>query len=102
MRLGFAVATEIDPDILLIDEILAVGDESFQHKCAGRIEEFRRHGKTIVFVSHNLGAVRQICHRALLIDAGVVLADGPVHEVVARYEELLQVNVQLPFQASAS
>jgi len=102
MRLGFAVATEIDPDILLIDEILAVGDESFQHKCAGWIEEFRRRGKTIVFVSHNLGAVRQICHRALLIDAGVVLADGPVHEVVARYEELLQVNVQLPSQASAS
>lgn len=93
MRLGFAVATEIDPDILLIDEILSVGDESFQHKCAARIDEFRRRGKTIIFVSHSLAEVNQLCSRALLIDAGMLLADGPVNEVVARYEELLHQPV---------
>jgi ABC-type polysaccharide/polyol phosphate transport system ATPase subunit len=94
MRLGFAVATEIDPDILLIDEILAVGDESFQHKCAARIDDFRRRGKTIILVSHNLAAVRQLCHRALLIDAGVLLADGPADELIARYEALIQGSAE--------
>lgn len=94
MRLGFAIATEVDPDILLIDEILAVGDESFRHKCEARIDDFRRRGKTIVFVSHSLGEVQQLCRRALLIDSGVVLADGPVNEVVARYEENIQMSVE--------
>jgi ABC-type polysaccharide/polyol phosphate transport system ATPase subunit len=93
MRLGFAVATEIDPDILLIDEILAVGDESFQYKCSARIEDFRRRGKTIVFVSHNLAVVRQLCHHAFLIDGGELLAGGPVDEVIARYEDLLHQPV---------
>lgn len=101
MRLGFAVATEIDPDILLIDEILAVGDETFRHKCAARIDDFRRRGKTIVLVSHSLDVVRQLCPRAILIDSGGLIADGPVSEVIARYEELLQVNVEVQPQASA-
>jgi lipopolysaccharide transport system ATP-binding protein len=100
MRLGFAIATEIDPDILLIDEILAVGDESFQHKCAARIDDFRRRGKTIVFISHNLAAVRQLCHRALMIDGGVLLADGPADELIGRYEELIQRNMEPQSQAS--
>jgi ABC-type polysaccharide/polyol phosphate transport system ATPase subunit len=89
-RLGFAIATEVDPDILLIDEILAVGDIAFQQKCQARIDDFRQRGKTIVFVSHELAAVRRICQRALLIRDGVILADGEVDDVVARYEELLQ------------
>ncbi len=101
MRLGFAIATEIDPDILLIDEILAVGDESFKHKCAARIDEFRRRGKTIVFVSHSLSEVRQLCRRALLIDSGVLLADGPVEQVIARYEELLHLELEVGAQAPA-
>ena len=101
MRLGFAVATEIDPDILLIDEILAVGDETFQRKCAERIEDFRRRGKTIVFVSHNLGAVRQICHRALMIDSGLLFADGPVDEVVSDYEQRMQGSFEQRPHASA-
>jgi len=88
MRLGFAIATEVDPDILLIDEILAVGDHAFQQKCQARIDDFRRHGKTIVFVSHDAMAVRQICQRALLIHEGRLLADGTPDEVLDRYEEL--------------
>jgi lipopolysaccharide transport system ATP-binding protein len=94
MRLGFAVAIEVDPDILLIDEILAVGDESFKQKCEARIEDFRRRGKTIVFVSHSLDAVRRVCRRALLISTGTLLADGPVDEVIARYEEILHQPVE--------
>jgi homopolymeric O-antigen transport system ATP-binding protein len=101
MRLGFAVATEVDPDILLIDEILAVGDESFQQKCAARIDDFRRRGKTIIFVSHNLGVVRQLCQRALMIDGGVLLADGPADEVVAGYERRMHGGFEPSSQASA-
>jgi ABC-type polysaccharide/polyol phosphate transport system ATPase subunit len=101
MRLGFAVATEVDPDILLIDEILAVGDESFRQKCATRIDDFRRRGKTIILVSHNLGAVGQLCDRALMIDGGTLLADGPTDEIVGRYEELMQGHVEPQSHASA-
>jgi ABC-type polysaccharide/polyol phosphate transport system ATPase subunit len=89
MRLGFAVATEIDPDVLLMDEILAVGDAAFRQKCSTRIDEFRQRGKTIVFVSHDLGAVRQLCHRVLWIHHGMLLGDGPADQIVAQYEELL-------------
>lgn len=89
MRLGFAVATEVDPDILLIDEILAVGDAAFQQKCLARIEDFRRRGKTIIFVSHDLGTIRNLCQRVLLIQDGRLLEDGPAERVVCRYEELL-------------
>jgi len=80
----------VNPDILLIDEILAVGDAAFQEKCIARIDDFRQRGKTIVFVSHNMGTVRRICQRALLIHKGRLLANGPPDEVAARYEELLQ------------
>ena len=90
MRLGFAIATEVDPDILLIDEILAVGDSAFQQKCKVRIEEFRRRGKTIIFVSHSAASVCSICQRALLIQDGKIAEDGPAERVVARYEELAQ------------
>jgi len=89
-RLGFAVATEIDPDILLVDEILAVGDGAFQQKCLERMNGFRRQGKTIVFVSHDLVAVKSLCSRALLLDHGSILAEGPPEEVTIRYQELLE------------
>ncbi|HZR65116.1 MAG TPA: hypothetical protein VFA85_08215 [Terriglobales bacterium] len=75
-RLGFAVATEVDPDILLIDEILAVGDAPFQEKCLARIDEFRQKGKTIVYVSHDFCSERRLCDRALLIQDGNLTADG--------------------------
>jgi ABC-type polysaccharide/polyol phosphate transport system ATPase subunit len=89
MRLGFAIATEVDPDILLIDEILAVGDAAFQQKCIARIDLFRQAGKTIIFVSHDQMAVRRICQRCLLIHNGVLIADGATDPVLERYGELL-------------
>jgi lipopolysaccharide transport system ATP-binding protein len=88
LRLGFAIAMEVDPDILLIDEILAVGDAAFQQKCLARIDEFRRH-KTIVFVSHSAQSVRDLCTRALLLHEGALVADGPPDEVMGAYGELL-------------
>lgn len=90
MRLGFAIAAEIDPEILLIDEILAVGDAGFQAKCMARIEDFRRRGKTIIVVSHALIAIHQLCTRALLLHEGSLLADGPPEDIMARYHQVLQ------------
>jgi lipopolysaccharide transport system ATP-binding protein len=91
MRLGFAVAAEVDPDILLIDEILAVGDAAFQQKCIARIEDFRRRGKTIVYVSHAPSTVKHLCTRALLIHEGILIAEGTPKEVFERYDELLHL-----------
>lgn len=87
MRLGFAVAANIIPDVLLVDEFLAVGDEAFQKKCLSKIEEFRREGRTIVFVSHSLSTVEDLCSRALWLDHGRVEAIGPTADVVERYLE---------------
>lgn len=84
-RLGFAVATDIQPDILIIDEVLAVGDESFQRKSAGRMEEFRQRGATILFVSHNMKTIEEMCHRAIWIDHGQLKTIGPVDEVIQAY-----------------
>lgn len=89
MRLAFSIATQVDPDILLIDEILAVGDAAFRQKCMARIEEFRKR-KTIVYVSHVDTFVQTMCTRAFLVHEGVLLADGPPAEVTAQYQELLQ------------
>ncbi len=85
MRLGFSLATSVDPDILLIDEVLAVGDAGFQSRCLERIRGFRERGKTIVFVSHDPAAVRSICGRAVWLDSGTVRMDGPAEEILAGY-----------------
>ena len=85
MRLAFGVAINVDPDILLTDEVLAVGDEAFQRKCLDYVAELRRGGVTIVFVSHALDAVRSLCKRAIWLDHGRVVADGPSGEVIDRY-----------------
>src|SRR5437899_3584419 len=85
MRLGFAVAVHVDPDVLLVDEVLAVGDEYFQHKCFAKIAEFRAKKKTIVLVSHDLGAVGRLCERAIWLDKGRVGAAGAVRDVVTKY-----------------
>ena len=85
MRLGFAIATSVNPDILITDEILAVGDESFQRKCLRRIRTFREEGGTILFVSHDMHAVRDLCQRSVWLDHGVAQMDGPTQEVVAGY-----------------
>jgi lipopolysaccharide transport system ATP-binding protein len=84
-RLAFAVATSVDPDILITDEVLAVGDEAFQRKCMERIYEFRRLGKTIIFVSHALETVRTLCDQAVWLDHGIVRASGPAGEVIDAY-----------------
>ncbi|HKP54304.1 MAG TPA: ABC transporter ATP-binding protein [Chloroflexia bacterium] len=85
MRLGFAVSIHVDPDILLTDEVLAVGDEAFQRKCLDYIATLRRRGVTILFVSHALEAVRSLCRRVIWLDHGKMIADGPAGEVIDRY-----------------
>ncbi len=84
-RLGFSVAINVDPDILLIDEVLAVGDESFQRKCAEKIEDLRASGRTVVIVTHAMGQVRYLCDHAAWIDKGTLRALGPVDDVVNAY-----------------
>jgi ABC-type polysaccharide/polyol phosphate transport system ATPase subunit len=85
MRLGFAVAIHVDPDVLLVDEVLAVGDEGFTHKCLDKFAEFRRRGKTILLVTHSLGLVERFCDEALWIDEGRVRASGDPRRVVGAY-----------------
>ena len=85
MRLGFAVAISVDPDILIIDEVLAVGDQAFQLKCYDKIGEFRRRKKTIIFVTHGLDTVRQLCDKAVWLAAGEVRAQGAVESVLGHY-----------------
>ncbi|MBV9759043.1 MAG: ABC transporter ATP-binding protein [Acidobacteriaceae bacterium] len=87
VRLGFSIAAHLDPDILLLDEVLAVGDYAFQEKCKQRIAEMHRQGTTMVFISHDLNAVRSVCQRALLLQRGEVLAEGSPDEVIRRYTE---------------
>ncbi|HEV2370105.1 MAG TPA: ABC transporter ATP-binding protein [Acidimicrobiales bacterium] len=89
MRLGFAVAVNSDPDVLLVDEVLAVGDESFQRKCLDRIRQFQREGRTIVFVTHAPDQVRQICHRALVLDHGLEVSSGTPGEAIRSFREHL-------------
>lgn len=86
-RLAFAIATAVDANILLLDEVLAVGDEAFRRKCQDRIASFRDRGVTILFVSHDLNAVRSMCDRAIWLDRGVQRAIGDTSEVVGRYLE---------------
>jgi ABC-type polysaccharide/polyol phosphate transport system ATPase subunit len=93
MRLGFAVAAFLDADVLLLDEVFAVGDEAFQRKCFGRIFAFKEGGGTIVFVSHDASAVERLCERSVLLDAGRVAFDGPTREAVARYRRSLAADV---------
>ena len=85
MRLAFAVAAHLEPEILLVDEVLAVGDASFQRKCLAKMEDVGQAGRTVLFVSHNMPAVTRLCPRTILLDGGRVLKDGPSHEVVSAY-----------------
>ena len=85
VRLGFSVAASVDPDILMIDEALAVGDEHFKGKCLNRLNEFREQGKTTLFVSHDMGAVKSMCQHVVLLDRGTVLAQGNAEEVADEY-----------------
>jgi lipopolysaccharide transport system ATP-binding protein len=85
VRLAFAVAAHLTPEILLIDEVLAVGDIEFQRRCLGRMDEVARSGRTVVFVSHSLPSIESLCSRAVLMERGTVSASGPAREVIAKY-----------------
>lgn len=89
VRLAFAVAINVEPEILVIDEALSVGDEGFQRKCFARIDAIRDAGATVLFVSHSAGTVVDLCDRAILLDQGAVIAEGTPKHVVARYQKLL-------------
>ncbi len=93
LRLGFAIAAHTDAEVFLVDEVLAVGDQYFQRKCIRKIEEFVERGRTIVLVTHDLHAVRSLCHHALWLDAGRVQAIGPAREVVDRYMGMERVRM---------
>src|SRR5262249_54560298 len=85
MRLAFAVAAHLEPEILVIDEVLAVGDAAFQHKCLGKMDSVARHGRTVLFVSHNMQAVGALCQRVMLLYDGRLMADGAASSVVSRH-----------------
>jgi homopolymeric O-antigen transport system ATP-binding protein len=85
VRLAFAVAAHLEPEILMIDEVLAVGDARFQKKCLNKMEDVAHSGRTVIFVSHNMSAVTRICQRAIFLDEGRVVSSGPVQEIVSAY-----------------
>lgn len=89
MRLGFAIVIELERPIVLIDEVLAVGDEAFQHKCIARLEQLPSRGCTVVFVSHDLAVVERVCHRVILLNHGQIVAEGPPRQVIERYYQLV-------------
>tara|TARA_B100000029_G_scaffold509178_1_gene597747 strand:- start:70 stop:1392 length:1323 start_codon:yes stop_codon:yes gene_type:complete len=85
VRLAFAVAAHLEPDILVVDEVLAVGDAAFQKKCLGKMHEVSGSGRTVIFVSHNMGVIKSLCSRALWLDGGRLVADGPTSDIVDTY-----------------
>jgi teichoic acid transport system ATP-binding protein len=91
-RLGFAVAVSVDPDILIVDEVLAVGDDIFRVKCIDKMEQFRQQGKTIIFVSHSLFTVKAFCTKAIWLNEGEIKAAGELGEVVVQYEDFLRAE----------
>jgi len=90
VRLGFAIAINVDPDILIIDEVLAVGDEAFQRKCIERIDEIRAAGKTIIFVTHNAELTKEICDRVVMLDEGKIVKEGKPRDVVTYYHRMME------------
>src|SRR5271154_652411 len=89
VRLAFAVAAHLEPEILLVDEVLAVGDINFQKKCLGKMGDVARAGRTVVLVSHQLNQIRRLCHRVVWVDDGQIRQNGPAHEVVSAYESAM-------------
>lgn len=97
VRLGFAVAAHLEPEVLLIDEVLAVGDAEFQQKCLGKMSEVATAGRTVLFVSHNMAAVQSLCNRGIYLQKGEILVDGTISEAVAKYlkiiDEISQIEI---------
>jgi lipopolysaccharide transport system ATP-binding protein len=96
MRLAFAVAAHLEPEILIVDEVLAVGDSAFQKKCLGKMGEVAKHGRTVLFVSHNMAAVQSLCSRAVMLKGGRVQTVGPVGEVVQAYLDAALASNTVP------
>lgn len=94
VRLAFAVAAHLESDILIVDEVLAVGDAEFQRKCMGKMEAVTQEGRTILFVSHNMGAISELCTRAVLLDRGRKVADGSVSDIVGQYARMASTGVR--------
>ena len=92
VRLGFSIAAHLEPDVLLLDEVLAVGDRAFQEKCKERIGDLHRKGTTIVFISHDLAAVQKLCQRVLLLERGQITAEGNPQEIIHRYTHTTNLN----------
>ena len=88
VRLGFSVAVQVNPDVLLVDEVLAVGDSAFQRKCISRMEEFRLSGKTMLIISHDLKTIQSVSDRIILLDGGTIMGDGEPEAVVEQYEDM--------------
>ena len=97
VRLAFAVAAHLDPEILIVDEVLAVGDVEFQKKCLGKMEDVTHEGRTVLFVSHNMGAVQNLCTQSILLESGTLTLLGPTHDVIEHYlsraREAIQTDV---------
>jgi lipopolysaccharide transport system ATP-binding protein len=94
VRLAFSVAAHLESDILIVDEVLAVGDAGFQKKCMGRMESVANEGRTVLFVSHNMGAISELCSRAILLDKGRKVADGNVAEIINQYSQMTATRGQ--------
>lgn len=98
VRLAFSVAAHLDPEILIIDEVLAVGDLEFQKKCLGKMEDVSSQGRTVFFVSHSMAAIQRLCPRAILMRQGQCVKDGPTNEVVNEYLSFLSHGIENPFE----
>ena len=94
VRLAFAVAAHLEPDVLLVDEVLAVGDAKFQKKCLGKLGDVAKHGRTVIFVSHNMAAVNALCPRAMLLDGGQIASSGPTTQIIEQYAGQTSDRVQ--------
>jgi ABC-type polysaccharide/polyol phosphate transport system ATPase subunit len=101
VRLAFALAVNLDPEVLVVDEVLAVGDAYFQHKCSRRIRDFQEAGKTIVYVTHDVESVRNLCHRAVILDYSRLAAEGEPGEIANRYMALIQQREKVRAEAPA-
>jgi lipopolysaccharide transport system ATP-binding protein len=99
MRLAFAVAAHLDAEIMLVDEVLAVGDVAFQEKCKAKIRDIAQSGRTILFTSHDMDAVERICHSAIVLDRGRIVFNGATAGAVAKYHSIMQAPVQPPTAA---
>jgi lipopolysaccharide transport system ATP-binding protein len=87
VRLAFAVAAHLEPEILIVDEVLAVGDAAFQQKCLGKMGEVAKEGRTVLFVSHNMATVQSLCNRAILLENGLIVSNGVTDEVIRKYAQ---------------